>query len=878
MPLSPGASVGPYNIVSMLGAGGMGEVWRARDTRLQRVVALKVLPDAFAADPERLARFEREAQLPASLNHPNIATLHGLEESGGVRALVMELVEGPSLPVPLPLAEALRLARQIADAFEYAHSKGVIHRDLKPANVKLTAEGNVKVLDFGLAKAMSDEQRSADPANSPTLTLRATATGVIMGTAAYMSPEQAKGEDTDKRADVWAFGALLYEMLTGARAFAGDSISETLAAVLLKEPDWSALPAETPAAVRRLLRRCLVRDRRLRLADIGVARMEIDEPLEPIAGAAPVDAALAPPPKQRRVLPWVAGTCLFAILALGLAAVHFREKPPETLPMRFTIAGPGKSHFDHAELSPDGRRLAVVVHPESGVRQIGIRPLDSLEVQLFPGTENSTIAGVMWSPDSRSLIFSSQGKLKRIDPGAGPPVTLADATNNFGMTWGADGAILFFDGTGLQRLPAIGGVPVPVPKSAGQSLPRFLPRGNSYLCLIRDEKLGKIFVSVASLDSGEVTRLVETTAEARFAPLSPESEQGHLLFMRGTTLMAQRFDASRRRLDGDPWPVAESILSLFSMQASYSVSWNGLLSFRTGADGGAGGGGLQVLDREGRKLSSQPAGFASVDLSRDGTRVAFQEGYFGATQADLWQVQLASGVRSRFTFHPAHDSNPVWSPDNSKIVFGSPRDKPGSLFVKISTGAGAEELLFPSDVPIHATDWSPDGSQILFTRMDAKTRTDIWALPLTGDRKPKLWLQSEFAESHGQFSPDGRFVAYQSNETGTYEIYVRPFPNAGSGKWQLSSGGGHQPRWRPDGKELFYMDEARKIMVVEVRGAFEHSTPKPLFDSNALGTAAQSRSNRRTYAVAPDGKRFYVLSGGEDRDTAPVTVLSHWAK
>ena len=849
----------------------MGEVWRARDTRLQREVALKVLPEAFAADPERLARFEREAKLLASLNHPHIATLYGMEESGGVRALVMELVEGPTLAGPLPVSEALRLARQIADAFEYAHSRGVMHRDLKPANVKLTAGGDVKVLDFGLARALSDEKPAGDPDNSPTLTMRATMTGVIMGTAAYMSPEQAKGEDADRRADVWSYGVLLYEMLTGKRMFAGGSISETLAAVLLKDPDWSALPAETPAAVRRLLRRCLVRDRKQRLADIGVARLEIDEAgLAEIAAPVPTPAA-----RQRRILPWVGGTCLFAVLALGLAVVHFREKPPEPLPIRFTISGV-KSHFDMAELSPDGKRIALLVHPDSGPRQIGIRPMNSLEVQLYPGTENVGNTGMAWSPDSRSLIFFAQGKLKRMEPGAGPPVTLADA-NGFYPTWGTSGTILYSDSTKLYRLPAIGGVPAAVPGSEGRLAPRFLPSGNRYLCLTRDEKQGKLFATVASLDNSAVTRLMESTGDTRFAPLSPESDEGHLLFLRGGTLMAQRFDAARTRLEGDPWPVAEFVSNLGAIRAAYSASWNGMLAYRAGRSA-RGGAGLQVLDREGRSLSRIVGAFASVDLSRDGERVAFQEGDFSSTSADLWQVHLASGVRSRFTFHPDHDSNPVWSPDNTKVVFGSPRGKPGSLWVKGATGAGSEELLHASDARVHPTDWSGDGSQILFPRVDAKSHADIWTVPVAGDRKPKVWLQTEFAESHGQFSPDGRYIAYQSDETGTWEIYVRPYPNAGNGKWQISSGGGAQPRWRRDGKELFYMNEARQILSVEIRAAMERGTPKVLFSSNAAGAAAQSASNRRMYSVSPDGKRFYVAGGAGEEDAEPMTVLSHWAK
>ncbi|MBK5295390.1 MAG: serine/threonine-protein kinase [Acidobacteriia bacterium] len=896
MPLPTGTQLGAYQVTASIGAGGMGEVYRARDKRLNRDVALKVLPSAFAEDPDRLARFEREAQLLASLNHPHIATLYGLEESGGIQALVMELVEGPTLGEriaagALPVNEALAIARQIADAFEYAHSKGVIHRDLKPANVKLTPDGSVKVLDFGLAKAMSGERPAAGSDQSATLTLRATVAGLVMGTASYMSPEQARGEDVDKRSDIWAFGVLLHEVLTGTKMFSGATVSDTLAAVLMKEPDWSALPPDTPAPVRKLLRRCLIRDRKKRLPDIAMARLEIDEPPEPApAPPEPAAAPTGPVQERRSVLPWAAAAGLCAIVAITVSAIHFLEKPPERQAVRFIATTPDKAHFDGAELSPDGRRIAVIVHAETGTRQIGLRQLGSVEVQVLPGTENvSNNAGIAWSPDSRSVVFYASGKLKRIDPGAGPPMTLADVAP-FSFTWGENGILMHMPGGGLQRLSPGGGAPVPVSNTSAQSNPRFLPRGSSYLCTFRDDKQGKTFAALASLDAPEVTRLMETTgSEVRFAPDSPSNDQGHLLFTRGNALMAQRFDAAKRMISGEPWLVADNVLS--ARRNQYSASWNGLLTFRTGS-AATEGASLTLYDREGRKQASPQGGFSSVDLSRDGSRLVAQVGggNIGNEPADLWHLQLASGIRSRFTFHPATDSNPVWSPDGAKIVFGSPREKPGTLFQKVSSGAGPEELLLAFDLPVHATDWSLDGKHILYTSLDPKTKADIWVLPLTsappagGDTKPRLWLQTEFNESHGQFSSDGRYIAYESNETGTYEIYVRPFPNAASGKWQISSGGGAQPRWRRDGKELFYLDESRKIMSVDVHGAgggpgvFQHSTPKPLFDSHALGNFAMSTSHRRMYAAAPDGKRFYVLSTGDERDAAPITVMLNWAK
>jgi len=891
MALSAGTRLGPYEIVALLGAGGMGEVYRARDPRLGRDVALKVLPEVFARDAERMARFEREAQVLASLNHPNIASLYGLEESGGVRALVMELVEGPTLAEriregPLPLDEALPIARQIAEALEAPHEKGIIHRDLKPSNVKVKADGAVKVLDFGLAKALEDDPASSDMRNSPTLSLAATRTGVILGTAAYMSPEQARGKPLDRRADIWAFGVVLFEVLTGQQLFSGETVGDTLAAVIKDEPKWDRLPAGTPPAIRKLLRRCLERDARRRLRDIGEARLAIEDVM---AGAPAEQPAPSPqsPPRPR------APVALAALLALALAALavlYFRETPAAERVLRYSVPAPEKTSIFSFSVSPDGRYLAIAATAQ-GRRHLWLRALDALQPQLFPGTEDAMIP--FWSPDNRWIGFFAQGKLKKIAVNGGPAQTLCDAVQARGGTWNRDGVIVFApSNTGpLFRVPAVGGVPVPVSKTEGAVThrhPVFLPDGRRFLYVAQGGAADQTGLHVAALDGTVSRRVLADVSRTAYAPPAAGSKLAHLLFVRENTLMAQPVDPETIQPTGELFPVAEQV-SFTTGQgvAPIAVSGNGVLVYRTG---GAAESQLTWHDRAGKEIANAgtPARrILTVTISPDEKTVATARS--GGTGVDIWLHELARGGDTRFTFHASTNTHPVWSPDGSRLVFESDRGGRSGLYWKDTNGAGQDELLVESPHPKYPTSWSSEGGFLLFAQTGAGH--GLWVLPLKGDaaggRKPVPFLQTEFFEKQGQFSPDGHWVAYASNESGRYEVYVRPFSGAAAGapagpggKWKVSLAGGDMPLWRRDGKELYYLSPERKLMAVAVKAAvasgsrpvFEAGAPQPLFDVRV----SESGTHPYQYAVSAGGQRFLVNTAGEATAESPLTVVVNW--
>ena len=885
MTLATGTRVGVYEVVSLIGRGGMGEVYRARDTRLGREVALKVLPAAFAGDAERLARFQREATVLASLNHPHIASIYGLEESEGISALVMELVDGPTLAErmaagPVSVAEALAIARQIAEAVESAHEKGIIHRDLKPANVKLTGEGAVKVLDFGLAKALSGESAGGDPVDSPTLSLAATRAGVILGTAAYMSPEQARGAPADRRADIWAFGVVLFEMLVGRQTFAGETVSDTLAAVLRAELEWSALPPDTPAAIRRLLRRCLERDRKKRLHDIADARLEIDEAL---AGSPEAPTASAVQSQIRGGSRWwIAATALATLAALTLAVVHLRESQPAPDTVRFNIPLPEKTSFaGHLSISPDGRRVAFAGAGADGRMLLWIRALDQLEARPLAGTENSGY--YFWSPDSRYIAFWADGRLKRIDASGGPAQILSSTPLALGGTWNADGVILYgSNASGIARVPAAGGKSETVTKlNASQqetyhAWPFFLPDGKHYLYMVDNAQQGARTIYAGSLDSSIRKRLITATSGAYYVP-SAGADKGHLLYLREATLMAQAFDTRRLETTGEPFPVAEQVGSFLS-RGYFSSSLNGVLVHRTGSSLT---GQLEWFDRQGKSLGrvGAPGVYNGLDLAPDGTRVAVTRPDVGSGR-DIWLLDAIRGTTTRFTFDPAEEMTPAWAPDGGRIAFSSSRNGPFDLYRKISSGAGNDDLVLRSEFSKRVCDWSRDGRYLLYTVDNQKTKSDLWVLSDPaggGDHKPTPYLQTEFNEGLGQFSPNGRWVTYVSDETGRMEVYVQPFPASG-GKWQVSTAGGMQPRWSRDGKELFYIGTNREMISVPVKteGQFEVGIPKPLFTTRMAFTTLWYFFR---YAVAPDGKRFLIDSveeGPASASAAPITVLVNW--
>ena len=891
--LNAGTKLGPYEITAQIGAGGMGEVYRARDPKLGRDVALKVLPEAFARDAERMARFQREAKVLASLNHPNIASIYGLEDSGAMHALVMELVEGPTLAERIrsgavSIDEVLRIAKQITEALEYAHERGIVHRDLKPANVKLTTDGAVKILDFGLAKAVAGDASSLDMANSPTISRMATQEGVLLGTAAYMSPEQAKGRPVDRRADIWAFGVVLYEMLTGRRLFEGETVSDTLAAVLRSEPDWSQLPAATPIRFRVLLQRCLQKDAKQRLRDIGDARISIDEVLAGAPEPSSVAATSVSARFWRRALPWaVAG-----VLAAAFAFVHFREKPAAPAePVRFQVPLPDKTTAASTgafALSPDGHQLAFAAAGSDGVSRLWIRSLDSLEARPLPGSESPRFPPFFWSPDSRFIAFDAGGKLKKIDISGGPAQTLCDVTGlAVGGSWNREGVIIFgqlVPGV-IMRVSANGGSASPLTtldlsrKEIQHTFPSFLPDGRHFIYVRRSDTPENSGVYVGSLDAKpeeqDSKRLLATAYGAAYVPPS-DAASGQLLFFRDGTLMTQPFDASRLELLGEPVTVAEHVGSFLSF-GFFSVSTSGVLVYRTG--GGAGALQPTWFDRQGKVLGTagEPGNYLALVLSPDGARAVVRR--LDPILA-LYLLDFSRGTSTRFTFGSSLDQVPTWSPDGSRIVFASDRSGVFDLYQKPASGAQDEELLLKSSENKYPTNWSRDGRFLLYTASAPKTtKGDLWVLPLEGDKKPFPFLRTEFNSGDGQFSPDGRWVAYVSDESGRNEIYVRTFSpdstaaaSAAGGKWLISTGGGEGPRWRGDGKELYYLTPDG-LMAVEIAAdpVFQAGVPKVLFQAPAQGIATSYQ-----WSVTSDGKRFLFVASAAQSRQAAFTLVLNW--
>ena len=872
--ISP-STIAHYRVTTKLGEGGMGEVWRATDTKLGREVAIKVLPQAFANDPDRMARFTREAQVLASLNHPNIATIHGVEE----RALVMELVPGPTLAEriaegPIPLKEALPIAKQIAEALEYAHEHGIIHRDLKPANIKVTPEDRAKVLDFGLAKALANETAPGDPATSPTLTMRATMVGTIIGTAAYMSPEQAKGNCVDQRSDIWAFGCVLHEMLTGKAAFAGETISDILAAVIKEQPDLSA----TPPHLRLVIEKCLRKDARIRWQAIGDVRIALDE-----AKPAPVE----PGPARRSLLPWAVAAVAITLSA-GLAAVHFREQTPRPELVRFQIQPPAKTNFGTAfALSPDGRHLAFNGAGADGRSLLWVRPLDSVDAKPLLGTEGAIFLP-FWSPDSRFLVFATDGKLKKIEAGGGPPQAICDIPQIvIGGSWSPAGVILFSSNSGpLFTVPATGGLATPFtkvePQETFHSHPFFLPDGRHFVYTRHLGQAGGTGIYAGSLDDKPEQQRSRRLVSAQFAVYAPgaRAEHGFLLFLRDHTLMAQAFDTGRLAMEGEAMPVADPV-SQYVSRGLFSASATGALAYQTGS---ATGNRIVWSDRQGAVLSDVGAdgAYGEPQISPDGGRMAVRRMEPQTANVDIWLGDLSRGGSTRFTFDPAPDNRPVWSPDGSQIAFASSRSGTFDLYRKSSSGTGTEELLYHhSSEPSYPYSWSPDGRFLIYGKVSAETGYDLWLLPNPGDATPGKetpFLKTEFRETAAQFSPDGRWVAYVSDASGRPEIYVRPFPppRNGGGQWMISTGGAVQPRWNRNGKELFYFSGS-KLMAVEVAAtpAFQAGVPKMLFDA-PIFTAGDVMAGI-SWDVSRDGKRFLLVTQSGKSGAEPITVVLNWA-
>ena len=862
----------------------MGEVYLATDSQLGRKVAAKILPQAFATDAQRMARFEREAQLLAALNHPNIATVYGLEQAGSTRALVMELVEGPTLAErialgPVPLEDALGIARQIAEAMEYAHERGIIHRDLKPANIKLTPDGKVKLLDFGLAKALDDSPVAQDASNSPTISAMATRAGMILGTAAYMSPEQAKGAAVDRRTDIWAFGVVLYEMLCGKAPYTDKSVQETLARVLKEEPSWNALPAETPGAIRRLLERCLKKDPKQRLRDVGDARLAIDEYLahpEEAATRAPSDAgrAAAAAPLWRRALPW-AGMAVFAAAAvLGFWRPWTRgtgtgERFPLRLNSDIGVDGTLVTETGSSEvLSPDGSRIVYAVTDASGKQQLYLRALDQLQATALAGTEGGR--DPFFSPDGEWIAFFTGEKLKKISVHSGAVVTLCDAERERGGAWSEDGAILFAGSIhgGLLKISSAGGTPeaaTALDSPAGEishRWPQMLPGTNAVLFTAGHNlsSLEQSNLEVQVLPSGPRKTVYRGGYYGRYLP------SGHVVFIHEGTLFALPFDLKKMEPAGQAVPVLEHIMSSSDTGgAQFSVSENGALAFVQGIQSGVPVF-IEWMGRDGKMqpLRKTPGEFYTMDFSPDGKRLAMeiQDG----TRRDIWTYDLQRDTLTRLTFGGVSNFSPVWTPDAQRIAYAM-SDASGAInaYWKRADGAGDAQRLTESKDQQFPSSWSPDGKVLAMHVQPADPGMDLalYTMTMQGDEKsgwkpgePKLFAEGPGVHCCPKFSPDGRWIAYASNESGRFEIYVRPFPGPG-GKWEISSDGGAYPAWSPRSKELFYENSRQQIMVVPY-GATSDSfqASKPALWSEGQFT---DRGVSCNFALSPDGKRFAVL-------------------
>jgi Tol biopolymer transport system component len=860
MTLTVGTRLGPYEILSPIGAGGMGEVYRARDTKLDREVAIKVLPSITWNDPDRLVRFEREAKVLASLNHPQIAQIYGLEQSGETRALVMELVPGSTLTVPQPLHTAIRYARQIAEAIEAAHEKGITHRDLKPGNIMVTPDGTIKVLDFGLASTQGNEP-IGNPANSPTITMAATQAGVILGTAAYMSPEQAAGKPVDKRSDIWSFGVVLYEMLTGARLFEGETLSHTLAHVLTRPIDLGDLPKGTPPEIVTLLRRCLDRDPRKRLRDIGEARVAIDQFLsdpKPAVGAAPFQPA-------RRALmftPWLIAS-LALVLAAGLGWRQFLQPVAPASAVRFVVPLPPKTTVNIADtmaLSPNGRYLAFTVLGGSGFdRQLWLRPLDSTEAHVVSGANGTLFP--FWSPDSRFLAFGTVEGLKKIAVEGGSPVSVAKK-QPMGGSWNRNGIILIGNTAGpLLQVPDGGGEPVPAlsldpaRQETSQTWPQFLPDARHFLYYSRSTTQSGIYLG--TLGSKETRRVVESNAPGAYA-------EGHLLFPRAESLVAQPFDFSGGRFTGALFPVVDKIgVVLEGPLTSFSVSESGALAFRSAVDTSSV---IAIFNRKGERIGAAgpPGDYAQITLSPDEKRLAVDRRENGSY--DIWMLEFASGVFSRVTFDAANDRDPVFSPDGRQIVFTNNRLGMPHLYRK-TIGGGPEELIYKGPDREASEAWLNDGS-ILFGNLGGRK---YFLLRPGEPGEPKLIYQSDYQVDEPAISPDGKWVAYGSSESGRWEAYVARFPQWDERR-QISTVGGMQPHWRHDGREVVYITADGKLMSVNVKTSpsFEAATPAQLFVTSlrASGTVEQ-------WTMSRDASKFYVLTSVQEGDK-PITEVLNW--
>ncbi len=874
MTLSAGSRLGPYEILAPIGAGGMGEVYRAKDTRLERTVAVKVLPSHMSASPESRQRFEREAKTISQLSHPHICALYDVGREGETEYLVMEYLEGETLSErlakgALPLEQTLRFGVEIADALDKAHRQGIVHRDLKPGNVMLTKSG-VKLLDFGLAKAMAPAAPAGSLTALPTQQ-GLTQEGTILGTFQYMAPEQLEGKEADARTDIFALGATLYEMATGKKAFSGASQASLIGAIMTGDPPTiSSVQPMSPPVLDRVVKTCLAKDPEDRWQSAHDVASQLKWVAESSATGIAAPASLARRKASTR-LAWAAAAVLGVAAALAIVGYVKRAPvPPRT--MRFQIYPSERASFDSldspAMVSPDGRQLVFGQNDRDGVGSLWLRSLDSVEARKIEGTDGAYDA--IWSPDGRFVAFGGgDEQLRKVDVATGAaPQRICEMYDGRGMAWNRDNVILFTTNGGaspILRVSASGGVATPVTvldKSRGEIghwRPEFLPDGKHFLFLIRSTQPQNTVLAVGSLDSKEIRRLPEVDVSAKWAA------PGVILFVRDGALMGRRFDAGRLAFSGEAFAVANHV--------EYSPSW-GVSAFSAASSGvlvyQAGGQETRNhvwLDRTGRRLGvlgDVGQYYANPRISPDGTLVAVQRVDQQTHNTDLWVIDTARGVRTRLTSEPWLEEYPVWSPDSSRVAYASNREGLGNLYVIAASGTGNAEVLLRSDRYKDPTDWSPDGRYLLYNIVDPQTKSDIWMLPLFGDRKPTALVATQFDEGEARFSPDGRWFVYSSDESGKIEIYVQPLPPNGS-KWQVSVSGGTSPRWCRDG--IHYREgQKRKFVPIKPGSSFETGAPVDLFIA----------PDNWGHDITPDGQRFLFNLPASDAPVTPITVVLNW--
>jgi len=889
--LTPGTRLGPYEVVSPLGAGGMGEVWKARDTKLNREVALKILPEAFALDADRLARFKREAQVLASLNHPHIGAIYGFEDSDGIHALVLELVDGPTLADriaqgPIPLDDALPIAKQIVEALEAAHEQGIIHRDLKPANIKLTAEGSVKVLDFGLAKLVQDDVRVPSPLATAAETIVRTRNGLIVGTPGYMSPEQLRGHAIDRRADIWGFGCVMYEMLTGRCAFRRETSSDTLAAILEREPDWQAVSDRAPAAIQTLIRRCLQKNAARRLRDIGDVRLELEDALSARSDGIESSVHLKQTSAGRRSRAYIGGAAIVGLLVVSAAATTLmyrsRHLAIASVAARFTIPFPPAAPLTESlglgssiAISRDGRRLAFLARPRGGisggVASLYVRDVDQLESRAIPGT--SAARDPFFSPDGTWVGFFVGTKLEKVSVDGGAPVTICETQSPEGGTWSADGMVFFTPARagGIWRVPAEGGTPVETTKlqanETAHRWPHALPDGRALLFTSYVPGSATPKINIQSLTTGERRVLLDGTA-AHYVPT------GHLVFARGGTLMAAPFDAARQEITGAALPFANSSLWVNLLGVPHAgVADNGTLAYL--GEPGAPQRVFVWVDRAGveQPIGAPPGDYVMPRLSPDATRVAYLINT-GNRTGDAWLYDLARNTPTRLTFG-GNTGFLVWRPDGQRLTYTSTAGGEITIASKPVDGSESEETLLAGNaVAGLPLSWSPNGRSLAMVRNAPTTLQDLWIWSVD-ERAPRLFLQTPFAEGGAVFSPDGRWLAYVSTESGESQVYIRSIDPSGQ-RYQVSNSGGNEIVWPRRGHELFYRRGDSVIAVdVMTEPQFSVGRPRQLFDRHY----ERSTALWANYDVSSDGRRLLMMKPRDESgrgETAEIYVTLNW--